>query len=488
MKKLRRLLFRLIFLGLLIFTGIFSVNYISFPSKQISVDPVESVKVEDAVVKRLAGAIRIPTISKENYIDTSAFLDLDTFLWENYPLVDSLLEKTRVNKFSYLLRWPGQNAQLSPILLMAHLDVVPVENEGEGWEENPFSGKVRDGFLYGRGALDDKLSALGILEAVEMLLNVEWAPQRTVYVALGHDEEISGRNGAKAIAQMFADRDIELEFVLDEGGPILEKALPGCEPPVALVGLAEKGYATFDLTVNSKEGGHSSMPKEGSAINVLSEAIVRLQQNPPPAQIDGPVRDMFDHVGPEMNFFNKLLFANLDWTDGLVIGELEKKPGTNATIRTTAAPTILKSGFKDNVIPTQAKALVNCRIRPGESVESTMTYLQETVGEKVEVKLSNPDMASEPPPISDRGALGFSVIQKTVRQVYPESIVAPFLMVGTTDSRHFVGVSKNIYRFLPVQITHEQVGSIHGKNEKVGTEAYKNMVRWYRQLFLNACK
>lgn len=488
MKKLRRLFVRLIFLTVLVFTGIFAVNYISYPSQQINVEPVEPVAIDQAVLDRMAEAVRIPTISREGRIDTAAFRDLDTFLWTSFPLVDSLLEKTSVNGFSHLLRWPGQNAQLPPILLMAHLDVVPVENEGNGWEVPPFSGTVKDGHLWGRGTLDDKLSALGILEAVEMLLAVEWSPQRTVYISLGHDEEIGGEHGAEAIAQMFADRDITLEFVLDEGGPILEKALPGCEPPVALIGLAEKGYATFGLTVNSDEGGHSSMPKNGSAINVLSEAIVRLRQNPPPAKIDGPVRAMFDHVGPEMDFFNKLIFANIGWTEGLIIEKLEQKPGTNATIRTTAAPTILRSGFKDNVIPMEATAQVNCRILPGESIQSTQEYLQKTVGEKVEVKLSNPDFASEPPPISDMGTLGYSVIQKTVREVYPGAVVAPFLMVATTDSRHFTGVSKNIYRFLPVKITHEQLGGIHGKNERVGTEAYRQVVRWYRQLFLNACK
>ncbi len=488
MKKLRRLLFRLLLLGLLIFIGIFAVNTISFSSKQITVDPVEPMQIDDAAIERLAQAVRIPTVSEEGKIDTAAFRLLDTFFWESYPLVDSFLEKTRVNEFSYVLQWPGQNTRLAPILLMAHLDVVPVENGGEGWTVPPFAGTAKDGYLWGRGTLDDKLSALGILEAIELLLAVDYAPQRTVYLAFGHDEEIGGEHGAKAIAQMFEDKEIEFEFVLDEGSLVVEQALPGCEPPVALIGMAEKGYATFDLTANSSEGGHSSMPKSGSAINLLSEAIVRLRQNPAPAKIDGPLREMFDHVGPEMNFFNKILMANLNWTEGLVISQLEKSPTSNALVRTTAAPTILRSGFKDNVIPTQATAQVNCRILPDESIASTQEYLQSLVGEQVVVSLNPNVHAFEPPPISETGTLGYSVIQKTIRQVYPEAIVAPYSVVATTDSRHFTNVSKNIYRFLPVKLPREHIGSIHGIDERIGLEEYRQTVRWYRQLLLNACK
>ena len=488
MKKLLRLLSRLLLFGFLFIIVVFAYNTIRFSSKQIKVDAVESAKVEDAAVERLADAVRIPTLSFENRVDTAAFQRLNDFILKNYPLVDSFLKKERVNQFSYIWKWPGQNARLKPILLMGHTDVVGVENEGKDWTVLPFDAVQKEGYLWGRGTLDDKLAICGILDAVESLLSVDYSPQRTVYLAFGHDEEVGGEKGALAMANIFKRRKIEFEFVLDEGSLIVENALPGCDSPVALIGLSEKGYATFDLTANVESGGHSSMPGHESAINLLSEAVVKLRDNPPPATIDGPVRAMFGHVGPEMDFFNKIIFANLRWTEGLVVGQMSGSPTTNAMLRTTIAPTILNSGFQENVIPAQARAQVNCRILPGESVETTMAYIKGVVDERVEVSLSESGHANEPPPVSGTGTFGYSVLQKTAREVYPDAIVAPSLVVATTDARHYTEVSENIYRFVPVKVTRPEIGGIHGRDEKIKIGEYKNTIRFYRQLFLNACK
>ena len=317
---------------------------------------------------------------------------------------------------------------------------------------------------------------------------MDYAPQRTVYFAFGHDEEVGGEHGAIAIADIFKRREIEFEFIMDEGGLIVENALPGCDPPVALIGLSEKGYVTIDLTAHVESGGHSSMPGHDSAINLLSEAVVKLRDNPSPAKIDGPVKAMFEHVGPEMNFFNKIIFANLRWTESLIIDQMSGSGATNAMLRTTIAPTILQSGFKDNVIPGEARARVNCRILPAESVETTLSYIRSVVDERVKVSLEENNQATEPPPVSGMDQFGYSVIQTTIREIYPDAIVAPSLVVATTDARHYTEVSKNIDRFLPVKVTRPQIGGIHGTDEKIKTEEYKNTVRFYRQLMLNACK
>ena len=488
MKRLLRLLPRLLLLAIFIMALVFTFNTITFSSQQVKVDAVEPVEVEDAAVDRLAASVRIPTLSREGRIDTAAFHLFDSFLVKSYPLVDSLLERERVNGFSYIYKWPGQNARLYPVLLMGHTDVVGVENDGMDWSVPPFAGEVKDGYLWGRGTLDDKLAILGILEAVESLLAVDYAPQRTVYLAFGHDEEVGGEKGAMAMAAIFKRRNIEFEFVLDEGGLVVENALPGCEPPVALIGLSEKGYATFDLTANVESGGHSSMPGHASAINILSESIIKLRDQPSPAKIDGPTKAMFEHVGPEMNFFNKIIFANLNWTENLIINQMSKSGATNAMLRTTLAPTILHSGFKENVIPEKATARVNTRILPGESVGSTMNYIKSVVDERVEVTLSANGHANEPPPISGMDQFGYSVLQTTVREIFPKAVVAPSLVVATTDARHYTAVSKNIYRFNPVKVERSQIGGIHGTDEKIKTSAYKNTIRFYRRLLLNACK
>ncbi len=482
-------MFTLIVLGLIAMAALFTVNTISYHSKQINVAAVEPLKISYEAARRLAGAVQFPTVSFEGGVDTAAFLKMDTFLWKNFPLADSLLEKERINGFSYILKWPGQNARLSPILLMAHLDVVPVEESGSRWAVKPFAGEIKDEYIWGRGTLDDKVAACGILEAVELLLQVDYVPQRTVYIAFGHDEEIGGEEGAKQIAGAFRQRSVTFEYVLDEGSVIVENALPGLDKPLALIGVAEKGYATFDLTVNLPEGGHSSMPPEGSAINILSNAIVRLKNNPSPAKIEGAVNDMFEHVGPEMGLFQKVVFANLKWTAPLVKWQMSASPSSNAMLRSTAAPTIIHAGFKESVLPMKASAKVNCRILPGESVREVMNYVYKTIGdERVVVSLSKGGQASEPPAVSAQNTFGYSVIQTSIREVFPAAVAAPSLVVGTTDSRHFQAVSENIYRFLPVQMDKSDLKRFHGVDERIGIKDYEQVLRFYRQLILNSCK
>ncbi|MCB0520111.1 MAG: M20/M25/M40 family metallo-hydrolase [Lewinellaceae bacterium] len=489
MRRLRRLIFALIILGLIAVATLFTVNTISFSSKQINVEAIEPLKISYEAVARLAAAVKYPTVSLEESIDTAAFRGLDTFFWKSFPLVDSMLERETIGGFSYILKWPGQNARLAPILLMAHLDVVPVEDAGSRWTVKPFSGMVKDEFIWGRGTLDDKVSACGILEAVELLLEVDYAPQRTVFIAFGHDEEVGGGNGAGMIAQAFKKRNITFDYILDEGSLIVENALSGLDEPLALIGVAEKGYATLDLSVNLPEGGHASMPPKGSAINILGNALVKLENNPSPAKIEGAVKDMFEYAGPEMGLFQKVVFANLQWTETLVKLQMAAAPSSNAMLRSTTAPTIIHSGFKENVLPTKAIAKLNCRILPGESVKEVMNYVFKTIDDnRVVVSLGNGSQASEPPPVSDQNTFGYSVIQTTIRQVFPEAVVAPALVVGTTDSRHFQDLSPNIYRFLPAQVSKDDLKRFHGVDERIGVKAYEQVIRFYRQLILNSGK
>ena len=489
-KRLKWLIRRIIFFTLLIIIGIMVFKTISFKSKQISIDSIEAIPISEDVVKRLSEVVQITTTSYEDRIDTAAFLAFQNYLDSNFILVDSLLEKEIVNDFSIVYKWPGKNPRLDPILLMGHIDVVPVEKESwSSWTHPPYSGAISQGFIWGRGTLDDKVSILGVLEAIELLLQSDYQPERTVYLACGHDEEISGFNGAQAIARMFKQQGLNFEYVLDEGMVLIEDALPGLSKPVALIGTGEKGYTTLKLTASLPHGGHSSMPPPETAIGILSKSILKLQNNPFPAKIDGPIKTLFDYAGPEMSFPLNTVFANTWLTGGLLKWQLSGKNTTNALIRTTIAPTILRSGLKDNVMPTEATAKINFRIAPNETTETVMEYVKSVINDdRVEVVSGDKKFSSDPSPISDTDSFGYRVIEKTAHEIFPDIYVAPTLVLAATDSRHYVEVSKNIYRFIPIRMKQEDTKRIHGIDERIGVEDYKNTVRFYHQLLKNSCK
>ena len=490
MKRLKWLIRRIIFFTLLIIAGVMIYKTITFKSKQIKVTAVEPIKIVDSAVSRLSDVVQIPTTSYEGYVDTAAFIAFKSYLDSTFLLVDSLLEKTVVNNFSLTYKWPGKNPKLSPILLMGHIDVVPVENESaKAWTYPPYSGKIADKYIWGRGTLDDKVSILGILEAITVLLKEEYQPERTIYLAFGHDEEISGFNGAKAIARMFKQQGLQFEYVLDEGMVIIEDALPGLDKPVALIGNAEKGYTTLKLTAKLPKGGHSSMPPKETAIGILSQAITTLQNRPFPARIDGPASTLFAYTGPEMNPLMKTIFANTWLFKGLLTRQLEASPSSNAMLRTTTAPTMLESGVKDNVLPSKATAKINFRILPGETIQTVKEYVIETIDdERIEVTFLNEAISSNPSSVSETGSFGFRVIERTAHEIFPGIVSSPSLAIAATDSRHYYEVSNQIFRFLPVQMTREDTKRIHGINERIGIEDYKNLIRFYHRLILNSCK
>lgn len=491
MRKLIRRLIRLTLFALVIIVGIATVKTIAFSSKQIQVPEVQTIAIEDAVAQRLAQSLTFETISSEAGFDSLPFRQLDTFLQRSFPNVDTILEKKRIGELTLLYKWAGKNPKLSPVLLMAHQDVVPIsEGTLKEWTFPPFAGRVEDGFIWGRGAIDDKNSLLGILEAAELLLKEGYQPERSIYFSFGHDEEIGGNAGAEQVANYCQQQGIHFEYVLDEAQIVLEEALNGLSPPLAMIGIAEKGYTTLTLTAQLEEGGHSSMPPKETAVGILSEAITRLQDNPFPPTIDGATGAMFDFIGPEMTPLYKVIFANRWLTKNILMSQLSGSTSSNALIRTTTAPTMLRGGIKDNVLPTRASAKVNFRIIPGETVDQVAERVRKIIADDRVIVAKEPDPkdSAEPSPISDIDAFGFQVIQTTIQQLFPEVVVAPSLVIAQTDGRHMVPVSDQVYRFMPVQLAKADLSRFHGTNERISVEGYKRMIRFYRQLILNSCK
>jgi carboxypeptidase PM20D1 len=467
--------------------GVFLARTARFRPRDIAVAPAPSVAIPRGAAERLAGAVRIPTISHEDpaAFDAAAFQALHAYLQTSFPRVHAQLRRETVATHSLLYTWQGSDPSLKPILLMGHMDVVPVEPGTEGnWQEAPFSGRIAGGFVWGRGSIDNKSAVVGLLEAVDMLLGEGFRPARTVYLAFGHDEEVGGTRGARQIAALLRGRGVELEMVLDEGGVIGDGVLAGVPLPTALVGIAEKGFVSIELTTRGA-GGHSSLPPRESAIGILGAAVARLEKNQMPARLEGPSRQLFERIGPHFPFAQRAVFANLWATRPLVIGKLEGSPTTNAMVRTTTAPTIFQAGTKENVLASRARAVVNFRILPGDSVAGVLAHVRRAVDDpRVEARIA-PGFSAEPSAVSSTASASFRTLERTIRSVAPDAAVAPYLVVVVTDSRYFQDLSRNVLRFLPVRLTSEDLKRMHGTNERLAVADYERAIRIYRQLIRN---
>ena len=367
MKKLK-LSFLLIGSLLLIFVLVTMFNAFTLKSLQPSPNHFNGSIKEDHAITTLSKAIQIKTISYQDRskMDMIEFDRFISFLEQSFPMVHEELELEKVNSHALVYKWNGSDSSKLPIGLTSHYDVVPVlGGTEENWEQAPFSGAVADGKIWGRGTLDDKIGVIGILEAAEHLLKEGYQPSRDIYLMFGHDEEIGGDEGAALIVTTLKDRGIKFDFVLDEGGAIVENMVPGVDKPVGVVGVSEKGSAIAELSIEGS-GGHSSQPKERTNIGRIASAIAKLEETQFPADLQGPGEDLFEFVAPEMNFGMKYVFANKFIFEPVIEKILLGQPASAALIRTTIAPTIFNAGEKYNALPEQASAIINLRLMPGD--------------------------------------------------------------------------------------------------------------------------
>ncbi len=454
---------------------------------QVAAVAVEALDTT-ALAQRLSGALRFKTVSYQDssQFDAREFDGFQRYLRATFPRLHAALKLEQVNGHGLLYEWTGADPNRQPIVLLAHQDVVPVEPGTESrWTEPPFEGKIAGGYVWGRGALDDKGSLVGILEAVEQLVAAGAKPRRTVYLAFGYDEEVGGRRGAARIAELLASRNVHPELVLDEGGALATGLVSGISAPVALIGIAEKGYVTVGLTAQA-EGGHSSMPPDETAVGILAAAIMRLEHQQMPRAIRGPTAAMFDYLGPEMSFGPRLVMANRWLFGGILARKFGATPQGNAMLRTTTAPTVLQAGVKENVLPSSARALVNFRILPGDSVASVVEHVRRAVHDsRISVQPLQETM-SNPSGVTSVDAEPFQLLARTIRQVVPQAVVTPWLVVGATDSRHYAGLTPNVLRFVGAAIGKDDLRRVHGTDERVGVQAYADAVRFYIQFLKNA--
>jgi carboxypeptidase PM20D1 len=481
---------------LALLVAVLAANTLRKGSRQLDVPLVAAVAVDEAAVaNRLGEAVRLRTISsrEDSNLNADQFRHLHDLLQTRFPKTHAALKREVVGDLSLLYTWEGSDPRAAPILLLAHQDVVPVAPGTDGdWQIAPFSGESKDGYVWGRGSWDDKGNLMSQMEAVEMLVASGFKPQRTVYLAFGADEEVSGARGAAKIAALLKERKVHLDFVIDEGLLILDGILPGLIKPAALIGIAEKGYLSVVLKMSATPGHSSMPPKKGtSAIAMMSAALKRLDDEQLPGGIRGVGGEMFDTIAPEMSGFSRVALSNL-WLFGPVVSkQLESAASTNAMLRTTTALTIINAGNKENVLPGRAEATVNFRILPGDTKEQVMDHMRKQVTHAVgsdQFELFALPGAVDASKVAPTDSAQYKLLNKTIREVFPGTLVAPGLMVGATDSIHYGDISDHIFKFSPVRANAEDLKRFHGTNERLAISNYAEAIRFYHRLLSEGSK
>ena len=490
MKIIRNILL-LAIAAIVIVAGVLAFNTFTHGSRQLQVTAVSRAAVDaGAAATRLSEAIRFRTISSHEKPEqhAEALRGMQAHIQKSFPAFHAVARREVVADYSLLYTWEGSapknDSKAQPIALLAHQDVVPVAPGTEkDWQHPPYDGVISDGYIWGRGSWDDKGNLYSMLEAAETMAKAGFRPKRTIYFAFGHDEETTGIAGAKSIAAMLASRGVRLDFVIDEGLLITEGIMKGLDKPAALIGVAEKGYATLVLNAQATPG-HSSMPPRDTAIGMMSAALARLEDHRLPMQIRGTVAEMFDTLAPEMAGFNRVVLSNLWLFKPLLLREFEKSGPTEAMVRTTTALTIFNAGDKDNVLPGNAAATVNFRLIPGDTQTSVSDHVRTTINND-RISIAPYPGNTDPPPVTATASPSFQMLNRTIREIFPDVVVAPGLMVAATDSRHYVGVTDRIFRFSPVRANSDDLKRFHGTNERLSVEGYADMIRFYRRLIEN---
>ena len=451
-------------------------------------DTMQKENVDSArVQKHLSQAIQIKTISNpdDDKVDWSEFNKFHEFLKNEYPLTHKTLKREKVSQASLLYTWQGTDESLEPIALLSHQDVVPIsEGTYDDWEHDPFEGFNDGEYIWGRGAVDMKNHLICVMEAVETLLEEGYSPKRTVYLCFGHNEEIvaGSNNGAHSIMQVLKDRGVHLDSTLDEGGAIIKANIKGLiDGNLAGIGIAEKGYADYKISVKAK-GGHSSQPPKHTAVGMISEAVRDLENHQFKSKMLPSVYNLFSHVGRYTSFPARMVMCNLRILKPIFIAVMKKFPPAATFVRTTTACTMLSGSPASNVLPQSASVTVNFREMPGDTIADTESHIKNVIKNKeIEVEFLKGKEASK---VSSTDSEAFKTIDKLAMQISEKNIVAPFLVMGGTDSYHYEEICDNMYRFSPFTLDTAIMLTTHGTNERIpidqlpiGVEFFKRYIK-----------
>ncbi len=465
--------------ALVVFFAIIAIRTIAFkPANEEAVAPSQVKLDEGRVARNMQAIIQMKTISylNKSLEDKHAFEAFPELLKKLYPRLHEKLTQEHIGDRGLLYRWPGKKSD-KPAVLMAHYDVVPVQEVT--WKKPPFSGEIENGVLWGRGTLDTKCTLLGVMEAAEHLIAEGFVPENDIYLSFAGDEEIFG-HGAPDIVAELKRRNITPDLVLDEGGAVVDNVFPGVKETCALIGLGEKGLMNLNFEAVSP-GGHASTPPPHTAVGIVAKAVSRVENHPFPFRLTPAVASMFDTLGRRSTFVYRMIFANL-WCFAPVLNMLCKQKGgeMNALVRTTCAFTQMSGSPAHNVLPPKATVGANLRLIGGDTTDSAKAYVERIVADKnVSVTMAN---GTNPSPCSPAEGEAWEKLKKAVGQTWPGTVVAPYLMVAASDSRHFCQISKHVYRFSPLHMTKEERATIHANDERIPLAKLYDLVRFYVRL------
>ena len=468
----------------LIFFGVAIVRALTIGAPVVP-EAAPPIQVDaDIAARHLSEVIRLQTVSYGDGVKEkekgAALQDMQRWMEQSYPNFHEAAGPEKFNQ-SLLFTWIGKNANLPPVLLMAHMDVVPVVPGTEkDWTHAPFSGDIAGGFVWGRGAIDDKGQLVAILEAAERLAASGFQPERTIMFAFGEDEEAGGGRGNAAIAKALQSRGTHFAWVLDEGSSVVSEPFPGIRHPVALIATAEKGFLTLELTAHGL-GGHAARPSDDLALVRLSSAILNVTGRPFASDLDDIQRAKLAVLTPFAPFTERLVLANLWLTKPLVIRDMTANPESAATLHTTISPTMLNAGVKENVIPPTAQAIINFRLHPRDSIRSVTDHVRDAVGDsKVDVA-EREETISEASNVAGTNSPAFVTIARAVTDTFGVP-VAPEIMTGATDSRHYLPIADAVLRFRPFHTEPSDVARVHGTNERLAITDLGPAIGFYTRL------
>ena len=476
-------------IGLYIALGLLAVLIITVLIRTFLFTPKPQPKCSDEeiefnkkkAVEDLQELVRCKTVSyyDSSLEDDEEFSKLKSLLPKLYPNVFETCSYLELDDRGILFKWQGKKSD-SPTVLMAHYDVVPVDEDK--WEKAPFEAIIEDGVMWGRGTLDTKVTFSSILFSANELIKDGFVPENDMYFAFSGGEEVNGR-GAANIVKWFEDNKITPALVLDEGGAVVENVFPGVDKPCGLIGLAEKGMMNVTFKVNSN-GGHASAPKPHTPIGILSEVCSRIENNPFPMHLTPPAEKLFDTLGRHSSFVYRMIFANM-WLFKGILNMICKKSGgeLNALLRTTVAFTQASGSSAPNVIPPTATMTANIRLNPQDTVESAMERFRKLTKDKdCSIELGS---HMNPSPISVTDDM-YDRVASAVASTWKGCLVSPYLMVQCSDSRHYGRISDHVYRFSAMDLTKEERGTIHGNNERIRLEALYRATEFYIRLIKNS--